>query len=178
MAMMECTEAMYAHFGDLQEFGGRILDERAEIGMISRNVVIQGDESTKTSYFGGHVMIMEGAVARIEGVELRRVGQARLGRYPIHYHCFNAEPMGDLSYVRGNAVHSSWNRGYTLHAIHNLVVEDNIAYNVVGHAFFVEDGFETGNVLKHNLAIGVKSPSRVCEPPMDNGQVRYRFQPA
>ena len=71
----------FDHYGELQSYAkGRILDERAEVGLLSRNIVIQGDESTKTSYFGGHVMIMEGAVARIEGVELRDVGQARLGR--------------------------------------------------------------------------------------------------
>ena len=73
--------------------------------------------------------------------------------------------MGDLSYLRGNVVHRSWNRGYTLHAVHNLLVEDNIAYDVVGHAFFIEDGFETGNILKHNLALGVKRPTEVCTAP-------------
>ena len=61
-------------------------------------------------------------------------------------------------YIRGNAVHRSWNRAYTLHAVHNLLVEDNIAFDITGHAFFIEDGFETGNMLKHNLALGVKRP--------------------
>ena len=156
----------YNHYGELQNYPkGRVLDERAEVGLLSRNIIIQGDESTKTSFFGGHIMIMEGAVGRIEGVELRDVGQARLGRYPIHFHCFNDAPMGDLSYVRGNAVHRSWNRAYTLHAVHNLLVEDNIAYDVVGHAFFIEDGFETGNMLKHNLALKVKRASNTCTSP-------------
>ena len=41
----------------------------------------------------------------------------------------NAEPMGDLSYVRGNAV--TCGIAAIRCTIHNLVVEDNIAYNVV-----------------------------------------------
>jgi len=33
----------FAHFGELQTFDGRTLDARAEVGLLSRNIVIEGD---------------------------------------------------------------------------------------------------------------------------------------
>ena len=78
----------YAHFGLLQSFDGKSLDERAEVGLLSRNIVIQGDEASSALKFGGHVMVMNsGSVAKIRGVEFKRMGQFnRLGRYPLHFH--------------------------------------------------------------------------------------------
>ncbi|KAL0166581.1 hypothetical protein M9458_038425, partial [Cirrhinus mrigala] len=86
---------------------------------------------------------------------LFNVGQAfRLGRYPIHWHL-----MGDVkfkSYVRGCGIHQSYNRAVTIHNTHNLLVERNVIYNIMGGAFFIEDGIETGNILQYNLAVFVK----------------------
>ena len=82
-------------------------------------------------------------------------GQAfRLGRYPIHWHL-----MGDVhnaSYVRGCAIHQTFNRAVTIHDTHRLLVEHNVIYDVMGGAFFIEDGVETGNVLQYNLAVFVR----------------------
>ncbi|GCB84299.1 hypothetical protein scyTo_0024861, partial [Scyliorhinus torazame] len=82
-------------------------------------------------------------------------GQAfRLGRYPIHWHL-----TGDLryeSYVRGCAIHQTFNRAVTIHGTHRLLVEGNVAYNIMGGAFFIEDGIEQDNVLQYNLAVMVR----------------------
>ncbi|XP_030002867.1 PKHD1 like 1, tandem duplicate 2 [Sphaeramia orbicularis] len=95
------------------------------------------------------------AKARIEHVEIFHAGQAfRLGRYPIHWHL-----MGDvqyMSYVRGCAIHQTFNRAVTIHNTHNLLVERNVIYNIMGGAFFIEDGIETGNIVQYNLAVFVK----------------------
>lgn len=49
------------------------------------------------------------ANARIEFVELRHMGQAfRLGRYPIHFHLLG--DVANKSYVRGCAIHNTFNR--------------------------------------------------------------------
>lgn len=67
--------------------------------------------------------------------------------------------MGDIkykSYVRGCAIHQTYNRAVTIHNTHNLLVERNIIYNIMGGAFFIEDGIETGNILQYNLAVFVK----------------------
>ena len=36
----------WQHWGRKQRFGGKVLDERAEVGLLSRNVVVRGDDSS------------------------------------------------------------------------------------------------------------------------------------
>ncbi|XP_076157842.1 PKHD1 like 1, tandem duplicate 1 [Alosa pseudoharengus] len=118
-------------------------------------------EETGSDQFGGCIMFHAPrpgenlAIGRIEHVELFNAGQAfRLGRYPIHWHL-----MGDVnfkSYVRGCALHQTYNRAVTIHNTHNLLVERNVIYNIMGGAFFIEDGIETGNVVQYNLAVFVR----------------------
>lgn len=67
--------------------------------------------------------------------------------------------MGDInykSYVRGCAIHQTFNRAVTIHNTHRLLVEHNVIYNIMGGAFFIEDGIETENILQYNLAVFVK----------------------
>ncbi|KAG7457780.1 hypothetical protein MATL_G00230750 [Megalops atlanticus] len=118
-------------------------------------------EEIGSDQFGGCIMFHAPrpsenlAVGRIEYVEIFHAGQAfRLGRYPIHWHL-----MGDLqykSYVRGCAIHQTYNRAVTIHNTHHLLVERNVIYDIMGGAFFIEDGIETGNILQYNLAVFVK----------------------
>ena len=78
------------------------------------------------------------------------------GRYPIHFHL-----SGDVtgSYVRGCAIHHTFNRAVTVHGVTGVLVEHNVAYNVMGHAFFIEDGIETGNTIQYNLGVFIKTSS-------------------
>ncbi|CAL8293184.1 unnamed protein product [Merluccius merluccius] len=118
-------------------------------------------EELGSDQFGGCIMFHAPrpdenlAIGRLEYVEVFHAGQAfRLGRYPIHWHL-----MGDVdskSYVRGCGIHQTFNRAVTIHGTHRLLVEHNVIYNIMGGAFFIEDGIETGNVLQYNLAVFVK----------------------
>ena len=70
------------------------------------------------------------------------MGQAfRLGRYAIHFH-LNGDMEG--SYVRSVALRNTFNRAVNIHNTHNLMIERNVAYRIMGGAFFLEDGVETG----------------------------------
>jgi cell surface hyaluronidase len=60
------------------------------------------------------------------------------------------------SYIKGNTFHRSYNRALTIHAVQYLRVIGNVAYDVMGHTFFVEDAIETKNFLDGNLAILTK----------------------
>ena len=96
----------------------------------------------------------EKLIARIAYIELFNVGQAfQLGRYPIHFHLIGAV---HYSYIKGNAIHQSYNRACTIHGVHYLRLIDNVAYNVMGHTFFIEDAAETNNYLENNLAIWMR----------------------
>ena len=100
--------------------------------------------------------------ARISYTELTSVGQAfRVGRYPIHFHV-----TGDMntSYVRGNAIHHSNNRACTLHDISYAIVEHNVAFNIKGLTFFLEDGVEMYNIIQYNLAIFTRMSNSLLNP--------------
>ena len=146
----------YSHWGQAQSFGGRSVDERAEVGLLSRNIVIQGDSSSLATGFGGHLMVMAGATARVEGVELTRMGQKKqLARYPMHWHMAGSV---DGQYFRNNSVWKTFNRCVTVHGTNNAQVMNNVCYDNIGHAFFLEDGAETGNLFEGNLGLATKRP--------------------
>ena len=49
------------------------------------------------------------------------------------------------SYVRGLAIHETFNRAINVHGTHNMLVEHTVIHNVMGGALFLEDGIEQGN---------------------------------
>lgn len=73
-----------------------------------------------------------------------------MGRYSIHFHLIG---QVQKSYIKGNAIHHTYNRALTIHGVHSLQVIQNVAYHVKGHTYFIEDGIETHNVLDGNLGI-------------------------
>ena len=66
----------YMHFGKIT-FD---VDERGEVGMLSRNIKLQASADAEQSFFGGHVMAMSGSKMYVEGVEFNRMGQNQIGR--------------------------------------------------------------------------------------------------
>lgn len=149
----------YMHFGKIT-FG---VDERGEVGLLNRNIKVQASADAEDSYFGGHIMAMAGSRMNVSGIELTRMGQhLTLARYPIHWHL-----AGDASgqYIRNSAIHDTYSRCVTIHGTNNLLVENNVTYNTVGHCFFMEDAVETGNQVVRNLGIQTKChPTLPCEP--------------
>ena len=65
-----------------------------EVGLLSRNIVIQGDDDTSDEQlFGVHTGAFASGVYRVENVELRRCGQqGALGRYCTHGHMRECSP--------------------------------------------------------------------------------------
>ena len=150
----------YMHFGEIT-FD---VDERGEVGLLTRNIKVQSSEDSLESYFGGHIMAMITSKMYVEGVELNRMGQhMELARYPIHWHLVG--DGGEDQYVRNAAIHDTFNRCVTVHGTNDLQIENNVTYNTVGHCFFMEDGIETGNEFISNLAIQTKChPTMECVP--------------
>src|SRR5687768_7321146 len=139
------------------------VDERGEVGLLTRNIMIQASPDAEQSFKGGHIMAMVTSKLFVEGVELNRMGQnLELARYPIHWHLVG-EGMGQ--YIKNAAIHDTYNRCVTVHGTNNLRVENNVTYNTVGHCFFLEDGIESGNQFVRNLAIQTKChTSKPCVP--------------
>jgi cell migration-inducing and hyaluronan-binding protein len=147
----------YMHWGQQQTFGGKTLDERAEVELLSHNIVVQGDESSTQTGFGGHTMMMRGSTAHIEGVEFYHMGQAkRLGRYPIHWH-LSGDANG--SYAKNNSIDHTFNRCITIHATNKVLIQSNVTFDTIGHCYFLEDGIETNNVFENNLSMLTRKPA-------------------
>jgi hypothetical protein len=156
---------------------------QGEVGLLSRMIKVEGsaDDSEPTdtspavcsdsqstlssqtvpcadSYltgYGGHILVTgPGAVARVQGVELFRMGQTNvLGRYPMHYHMMADE--GANSYMRDCSVHRSFYRCLSIHGTHQVHVSQNVAYDVSGYCFYLEDGVEEENRIEFNLVAHV-----------------------
>jgi cell migration-inducing and hyaluronan-binding protein len=143
----------YMHFGKIT-FG---VDERGEVGLLTRNILIHASDDAERSYFGGHIMAEAGAKMYVSGVELTRMGQnMHLARYPIHWH-IDGEGRGQ--YIANSSIHDTYSRCVTVHGTNDVRVENNVTYNTVGHCFFLEDAVETGNQFIHNLGMTTR-----CHP--------------
>jgi cell migration-inducing and hyaluronan-binding protein len=149
----------YMHFGRIT-FG---VDERGEVGMLTRNILIQASPDADKTLFGGHVMAMVTSKMYVSGVEFNRMGQnMHLARYPIHWHL-----VGDAKgqYIQNSAIHDTYSRCVTVHGTNDVRVENNVTYNNIGHCFFLEDAVEHGNQFIHNLGILTKChPDQPCVP--------------
>jgi cell surface hyaluronidase len=138
------------HYGQLQTFGSTTLDERAEVALLDRNITVRGDETSSTSGYGGHIMVMDDSSAFVGGVELARMGQkAKLRRYPIHFHMQGEAGTG--SYLKDSSIHHAFNRCVTVHGTNHLEIKNNAAFDTIGHCYFLEDGAETNNTFEGNL---------------------------
>jgi cell migration-inducing and hyaluronan-binding protein len=148
----------YMHYGQIT-FG---VDERAEVGMLTRNIRIQASPDAEQSFSGGHVMAMSGSTMKVSGVEFFRMGQHEsLARYPIHWHLVDDAPG---QYIENSAIHDTYSRCVTVHGTNHVRVENNVAYNNVGHCYFLEDGVEHGNQYIRNLGILTKChTTRACD---------------
>lgn len=145
------------------------LDERAEVGNLTRNIVIESIDDTfwQDQGFGAHIMIMNlASTVHVNGIEVRRAGQAGiLGRYPFHWHILSYDEdgneIGDATghYVRGSTFHESANRCITIHGTNGVRVEDNICFDILGHGIFFEDAVERRNTVEGNLVLRVRNPS-------------------
>jgi hypothetical protein len=155
----------------------RQLDERADVVLLSRNIVIQGadDAAWQTQGFGVHVMVMgRTSAAQVTGVEFRRCGQRQaMGRYPFHWHMLswtaaNAQGVGGGTFLgdvlpgahwlRNCAIWGSENRGVTVHGTCGVTVDGVAVVDCKGHAFFLEDGSEQRNTITNCIAMRARDP--------------------
>jgi hypothetical protein len=140
------------------------LDQRAEVGLLTHNITVQGDSNSEVSGFGGHIMIMNcpacatSGYGRFSNVRLYRMGQKSiLGRYPIHWHMQGSNGQGQ--FIRDSSVHHSFNRAIVIHGTDYVNVQRNVCYDHIGHGIFLEDGSERFNTITDNLVLDTKKPA-------------------
>jgi hypothetical protein len=152
----------YPHKGTVKTYtdGTRTwtTDLRAQVGVLTHNLKVQGDANSSTTKFGGHMMFMDNAKAYVSGIELYNMGQkAMMGRYPMHWHLLGA--VGSGQYFKNSSVHQSYNRAVTIHGTWSTLVEGNFLYDHIGHGVFLEDASEKWNVIRRNVCLLTKRPA-------------------
>lgn len=158
--------------------GPVVIDMRAEVGNLTRSVVIRGEESafSKTERGGtthrGHVILMkEGTTVpycEVDWAEFENLGvQGKLGRYPFHWHMLGDARHGanlDRPFLRDCSIHHCVNRFVTVHNTSYVDVERNVGWDTLGMGFFLEDadlnGVPIGDqtqfvLLRDNLGVKV-----------------------
>ena len=146
----------FDHYAAIDSYGASdSIEIRAEVALMSRNVIFQGDSDSLANEYGAHILIHAPGdntnIGRISNVQFQNVGQfGQLGRYPVHFHM---DGKVHDSYVMNNVFLNSVNRGTTLHGVQYLRIIGNVYYNTRGHTIFVEDGVETRNRVEYNLVI-------------------------
>ncbi|CAI7857081.1 unnamed protein product, partial [Closterium sp. NIES-54] len=145
-------------------FGGTV-DVRAEVALLTRNIVIQGvHEQPPYQYDGGHFMVyMTRTPQVIHGVQFKGLGnQGSLGKYPIHFHvCGNAKRR---FLVHKNVILESKQRCIVVHATSRVTIVDNVAYETRGHCFVLEEGSEARNTFIRNLGMSTRAVHRLIPP--------------
>lgn len=151
-----------------------ILDERAYVANLTRNIVIQAPDDAlwNTNGFGVHLMVMRAGggtgamgIAHVDGVEFRRAGQrGQLGRYPFHWHMISyngSDELGDATgqYIRNSSINTSENRGIVIHGTNGVTVQNNVVYDIKGHGIFTEDASERRNIIDGNIVLHVRHPA-------------------
>ena len=134
---------LFDHLGETKKLaGGHSVEFRADVAILTRNVVVQGEPMSQLDKHGAHIMLHsrshdsiidrsqgESLTARIENIEVRYSGQmGRIGRYSIHFHMIGAVRN---SYVRYNSIHHTYNRAIAIHGVHYLRVQNNVAFETV-----------------------------------------------
>ena len=152
----------FKHFAARETFGASdFIEMRAEVALLTRNVVYRGDpETTEANTYGATMFFHsngdDSLEARLWHIECTGMGQAfKLGRYAIHFHMIGAVHK---SYAEGVVVHTSFNRAFTIHGTRYLRLTNNVAYHVKGHTVFIEDAVETENVMTNNLIFRTERP--------------------
>jgi hypothetical protein len=130
------------------------IEYQGEVALLSRTITLQGSHSHDG--FGGHTKIKgETAEGRFRGVHAENMGQLNiLGRYPFHFHIMHNASSRN-SYFEDCLVTNSHFRGFVVHGTNHTRVARNVAFNVSGSCFYLEDGVEEHNVFEYNLAAHV-----------------------
>ncbi|MGH8426446.1 MAG: G8 domain-containing protein [Gammaproteobacteria bacterium] len=172
------TQPAFLCDGADQNYG---VDERAEVGLISRDIELTADTSEADNlHWGGEIMIHAGfKQVAIQGVRLSKFGKDQLGSYPIHFHMVGDAANKPL--VNADSVDHSYNKCVTIHDTANVTISNLVCARIVGHIFYEELNSTTaaddsGITFKNDLGLGAMSNSFDINPVTVNGTTISRQQ--
>ena len=156
-----------------------------EVGLLSRNIVIQGgeeqDEPLEMHHYGCRILIGQyrsstlgvqySGYVKMESVEVRYCGQGgyhspRDPRYSIAFRNNFDGTVGSV--IRGCSIHHGYNTAIGVHTSNGVTVSRNVVYRTTGSSIIVGGA---GSVVTGNLAMVTSTvqPNR----PSDNHAVDF-----
>ena len=100
---------------------------------------------------GLHMVGANSGLLQVEYTRVERCGQRGIkGRYCLHFH--QLQQCQDCL-LRGNAIETGQQRAIVVHGTHRSQVEFNVAYDIRGAGYYIEDGNEMYNTLQYNVVI-------------------------
>jgi hypothetical protein len=144
-------------------------EHQAEVGLLSRRIVLSGDLESEREQFGGHTRVT--GEGRFSGVQTRRMGQLNmLGKYPFHFHAMGESPT---SFVKDCSIWESYFRCIAIHATNSSQALRNVVFNATAHCYYLEDGIEEHNVINYNLAVKINTIGAPMEGESQTGDKRW-----
>ncbi|KAM3142669.1 hypothetical protein pb186bvf_005328 [Paramecium bursaria] len=153
------TPFQYQHYSNIEQYDDQLFQNKVEVGVLTRNIKIQGDQSKYLNNYGFNFKIYgsstQNTLIQIQYTEFMNGGQTYYqGRYPIYL-----KQNNDLSgsFLIGNSIHNNNARCIVLNQVQNILIQNNICYNTKGHSIQLLSGLETNIKLIDNLIIYTKS---------------------
>ena len=80
-------------------------------------------------------------------------------------------PQG-RNFLRDSSIHDSFYRCASIHGTNDVLVSKNVAHNVRGHCFYLEDGVEERSTIEYNLASFIHPIGQVATGAAQIGTIR------
>jgi len=123
------------HWGALEVAPGLTVDERAEVGLLTRDVILRG-QNVNSAGFGGSLLLMPGAQVHVDGLEATGLGQrGRFDRYPVQCYA-GAEMFG--AYLKNSSLHHNFLHNVDLQRTRGFQLKNNVIYDVLDDAYFLQ----------------------------------------
>lgn len=174
----------YAHYGLEYKPSSGLgadwqIDEKAEVGLLSRNVLIRAESWTGTAWVEGsgehgHLILCRDAngtkpIGRFSWTRFQHLGvEGEMMRYPLHYHLTGdftgITQQSNLSMVKHCSFTECFNKFVAIHDTQSIEVSGNVGYATIGNGFYLEDIHTTGITLADNLGLGVRAAEQGNSP--------------
>ena len=132
----------------------------AEIGLLTRNIKIQGDQKSKDEEFGVSLYFtQETTEVNLSFIEIRYAGQTvEPFRSSIHFHGVTFSPGHS---IEDCSIYSSFARGINVNSTSLISLKNNIFYDIQGHNISILDGVEKFIEITDNFFFNVRKSSKL-----------------
>ncbi|CAD2216833.1 hypothetical protein AGDE_16001 [Angomonas deanei] len=128
----------------------------SEVILLSRSIVVQGDEISASSAVGATIWIQDSVNSRFSNVEFRRIGKrGSLKGYGVFFDtCLYSHPT---SLMDGCTVHDSYNRGVVLSQTENAIISRLITFFIEGFVVAAIGTYHKSLVIQNSYLSGAWS---------------------